>query len=67
MSMSEKLQMLFEAALVDPEPDTPSRLAEMPRNPNGSRGHDHTVEAGTRSELIARLSRFRENLKNGDV
>jgi len=73
MSIPEKLQVLFEAALVEPEPDTSPRLVQMPRNPNGSR-MDHqnqadgpTQETGTRTELIHRLSRFRENLKGGRV
>jgi len=73
MSTSEKLQMLFEAALVEPEATATSRMVAMPRNPNGSQstanqnfatGHD-ADHFDPRREMLARVSRMKDLLAGG--
>ncbi len=71
MSVSEKLQKIFDAAMMEPEPTaSASRMVEMPRNPNGSESAsnqstaaDHDPDAyDPRGEMLARLSRMKEML-----
>jgi hypothetical protein len=73
MSTSEKLQMLFEAALVEPETASSSRMVALPRNPNGSQssasenlaaGHD-SDHFDPRREMLARVSRMKSFLSGG--
>lgn len=70
MSPSEKLQMLFEAAMMEAEQAAPPRMAAIPHNPNGSKSHltdggsnGHEVEQfDPRREMLARVNRMKEML-----
>jgi len=68
MSTSEKLQMLFEAAMMEPEPTAPIRMAAAPRNPNGSPSRNHSSNAhdvedfDPRREMLERVSRMKDLL-----
>ena len=71
MSTSEKLQILFEAALMESEPQAPSRMVALPRNPNGSQslanevassGADQAEQFDLRREMLERVSRMKEML-----
>jgi len=65
VSTSEKLQVLFEAAMMEPEIPTPARMIAAPRNPNGSlscsKDHD-TEHFDPRREMLERVNRIKELL-----
>ncbi len=71
MNTSDKLKLLFEAAMLEPEPTASPRLVPLPRNPNGSVNRseepsivddDPAESFDPRQEMLARVNRMKEIL-----